>query len=153
MDLSTIKIDTEVALRLKTDAQAAGIPVQEYVSQVLRRAAAESGSSRPVYVPIARTPEAIAEFKAAQDKNRTFVVVFYDLLHRNRPVVLVGELKQASDVHIALYPPGAYAFPIALDHIVAWHECKSDYERTGFMHLWKGAGAELHGLVPSGWRI
>ncbi|MFZ5481133.1 MAG: hypothetical protein ACOZNI_30505 [Myxococcota bacterium] len=153
MDLSTIKVDTEVANRLRTDAQNAGVPVQEYISQILRRWAAEAGASRPTYVPIARMPDAIAGFKGAQDKNRHFVVVFYDLVYRNRPVILAGELKQASDVHIALYPPGGFTFPIPLDSIVAWHEYTSDYERNGYMHLWKGAGAEMHGLVPSGWRI
>lgn len=152
MDTVTFRLDGDVASTCKVNAERAGLPMSEYINELVRVTLRAGKGIQPVYIPPGRTDEATRAFQsdAQLNANKSSHVhhvarlwVFRDLV---QPVVwmLPAHLENQSELHVVLRQQGGRAFAVSRDQLISWTVYTSEQERMVLMFDWYHAGATPH---------
>lgn len=148
-DTVSFRLDGDIASPAKANAAQAGLPMSEYLNEVLRGALAKGSGMAPQYVPIGRRGEwADAQFAALKGSNQQRVWVFRDLLQRPVVWLLPADLEHFGDFGVTLRPRGGRALAVPRDDLIAWESFGNDHERNLVMYAWIHTGASPHPWNP-----
>ncbi|MDP2308600.1 MAG: hypothetical protein Q8P18_21445 [Pseudomonadota bacterium] len=142
-DTVSFRLDGDIASVARVNAERAGLPMSEYVNELIRMTLRAPRGIQPVYVPPGRSDEATAMFVKDKGSNVDRLWVFRDLV---QPIVwmLPAVEEDYSEFSVRIRPRQGRAFAVARDNLVAWTAYSSAHERIGLMYDWLHAGATLH---------